>query len=314
MTLRAFGNMSQDEARDALGIPPESVAQPVVDFGGLTYPGNGSKLLSVTATEDGLEFRFIASGDVTTALGFTPVTNARTISTTAPLTGGGDLTANRTIGITGSALTKTDDTNVTLTLGGTPASALLAAASITVGWAGTLDLTRGGTGSGTAAGARTNLGLDTMATQAASNVSITGGSVAATSALSLTINQNATTFVGVTNTDTTNSNSRAEYRLTAGSVGGRFTALQGSLVVVGTTSAHDLVLQRNGSNVVQVSANGAIVTGSVRPTSYTVAGVPSASTHGAGAMIYVSNESGGAVIAFSDGTNWRRVTDRAVIS
>ena len=31
-------------------------------------------------------------------------------------------------------------------------------------------------------------------------------------------------------------------------------------------------------------------------------------------MIYVSNESGGAVIAFSDGTNWRRVTDRAVIS
>jgi hypothetical protein len=52
----------------------------------------------------------------------------------------------------------------------------------------------------------------------------------------------------------------------------------------------------------------------VRMPSYTVAGVPSASTAGAGAMIYVSNESGGAVIAFSDATNWRRVTDRAVIS
>ena len=48
--------------------------------------------------------------------------------------------------------------------------------------------------------------------------------------------------------------------------------------------------------------------------SYTVAGVPSASTYGAGSMIYVSNESGGAVPAFSDGTNWRRVTDGAVVS
>ena len=39
---------------------------------------------------------------------------------------------------TPSALTKTDDTNVTLTLGGTPATALLQAASITAGWIGTL--------------------------------------------------------------------------------------------------------------------------------------------------------------------------------
>jgi hypothetical protein len=54
--------------------------------------------------------------------------------------------------------------------------------------------------------------------------------------------------------------------------------------------------------------------GPARLQSYTVAGVPSASFEGSGAMIYVSNESGGAVIAFSDGTNWRRVTDRAIIS
>jgi hypothetical protein len=52
----------------------------------------------------------------------------------------------------------------------------------------------------------------------------------------------------------------------------------------------------------------------VRPLSYTVATVPSASAVGAGATIYVSNESGGAVLAFSDGASWRRVTDRAVIS
>lgn len=48
--------------------------------------------------------------------------------------------------VTGAALTKTDDTNVTLTLGGTPATALLRAASITVGWTGTLATGRGGTG------------------------------------------------------------------------------------------------------------------------------------------------------------------------
>lgn len=37
---------------------------------------------------------------IASALGFTPVTNARTISTTAPLSGGGDLSANRTLSIT----------------------------------------------------------------------------------------------------------------------------------------------------------------------------------------------------------------------
>ncbi len=40
--------------------------------------------------------------------------------------------------ITPAALTKTDDTNVTLTLGGSPSTALLNATSITVGWTGTL--------------------------------------------------------------------------------------------------------------------------------------------------------------------------------
>ena len=41
-------------------------------------------------------------------------------------------------GVTPAALTKVDDTNVTLTLGGTPASALLQAVTLTLGWTGTL--------------------------------------------------------------------------------------------------------------------------------------------------------------------------------
>ena len=46
---------------------------------------------------------------------------------------------------------------------------------------------------------------------------------------------------------------------------------------------------------------------------YTVATVPTASLW-TGATIYVSDETGGAVMAFSDGTNWRRNTDRAIVS
>jgi hypothetical protein len=56
--------------------------------------------------------------------------------------------------------------------------------------------------------------------------------------------------------------------------------------------------------------------GPFRFQSYTVAELATytAAAAGAGTQIYVSNESGGAVLAFSDGTNWRRVTDRAVVS
>jgi len=51
--------------------------------------------------------------------------------------------------VSGAALTKTDDTNVTLTLGGTPATSLLAATSLTLGWTGQLAVSRGGTGGNT---------------------------------------------------------------------------------------------------------------------------------------------------------------------
>ena len=53
-----------------------------------------------------------------------------------------------TINLTGQALSKVDDTNVTLLLGGTPLTALLKATSIAVGWTGQLAPSRGGTGLG----------------------------------------------------------------------------------------------------------------------------------------------------------------------
>lgn len=54
------------------------------------------------------------------------------------------------------------------------------------------------------------------------------------------------------------------------------------------------------------------VDGTVKVKAYTVATLPAATA--AGQLAFVSNEAGGAVIAFSDGTNWRRVTDRVVVS
>lgn len=59
--------------------------------------------------------------------------------------------------VTPSALTKTDDTNVTLTLGGSPATALLANTSLTLGWTGTLSVARGGTGVTTSTGSGDNV-------------------------------------------------------------------------------------------------------------------------------------------------------------
>lgn len=48
--------------------------------------------------------------------------------------------------------------------------------------------------------------------------------------------------------------------------------------------------------------------------SYTVAQVAALTGAQAGEIVYVSDEAGGAVLAFYDGTNWRRVTDRAIVS
>lgn len=51
--------------------------------------------------------------------------------------------------------------------------------------------------------------------------------------------------------------------------------------------------------------------GSEGLTSYTVSTLPTAL---AGAIIFVSDETGGATIAFGDGTNFRRVQDRAIVA
>jgi hypothetical protein len=62
-----------------------------------------------------------------------------------------------------------------------------------------------------------------------------------------------------------------------------------------------------------------VVSGIIQPDSLilpskTVAELAILSASPAAQFVYCSNESGGAVPAFSDGTNWRRVTDRAIVT
>ena len=61
------------------------------------------------------------------------------------------------------------------------------------------------------------------------------------------------------------------------------------------------------------STNGFI--GDIRVPTYTVLTAPSASAAGAGTLIYVSNGAAGQpILAFSDGTNWKRSDTGATIS
>lgn len=58
---------------------------------------------------------------------------------------------------------------------------------------------------------------------------------------------------------------------------------------------------------------GDTLTPDITMPTYTVATVPNAATN-VRRWIYVSDEAGGAVPAFSDSVNWRRCTDRAIVS
>lgn len=105
-------------------------------------------------------YRFMKDGStqwmaIAPTTGYVTINNIPTAaSATDILVSNGGVVSTRTVAslgipvITPSALTKTDDTNVTISLGGTPATALLQGVSLTMGWNGVLAITRGGTGLG----------------------------------------------------------------------------------------------------------------------------------------------------------------------
>lgn len=86
-----------------------------------------------------------------------------------------------------------------------------------------------------------------------------------------------------------------------------------STIVPGTPNISHTDLPSLVRDLFQVLAEHAHAINDKALPSYTVAGAPPAASHDA-ELIFVSNETGGATVAFSDGTNWRRVQDRAIIS
>lgn len=158
---------------------------------------------------------------------------------------------------TGAALTKTDDTNVTLTLGGTPATALLQAVSLTLGWTGTLSGTRGGTGVNNGSNTATFAGNLNFANSftTSGNFAVTQTYTGATNVTFPTSGTLATTSqlptpAALTKTDDTN------VTLTLG--GTPATALlQATSLTLGWTG--QLGLTRGGTNASLTASNGGIV-------------------------------------------------------
>lgn len=133
---------------------------------------------------------------------------------------------------TGAALTKVDDSNVTLTLGGSPSLALLLATSLTLGWSGQLPVDRGGSGVALATpyavlcGGTTNTG----AFQSVAGLGSTGQVLTSNGAGALP------TFQSVSGSGTVNSgliNQLAWYASSGTAVSGLTTANNGVLITSG---------------------------------------------------------------------------------
>jgi hypothetical protein len=108
---------------------PTYLESPLTLLGQIIYGGAGGQpiALNPNSTANNMYLRSVSSG----------------IPSWASIAGGD---------IVGAGLTKTDDTNVTLTLGGTPNNSLLRSVSLTMGWTGQLSVPRGGTGVSTITG------------------------------------------------------------------------------------------------------------------------------------------------------------------
>jgi len=145
-----------------------------------------------------------------------------------------------------------------------------------------------------------------------SNVTVTGGNSAVADSIADTLTLTAGTGITIVIDPTTDT-------ITIGAQGGSEIFVDGAdfgTVTEPVTLSDDLGLV---TDLVDSEADlGTLVTsGLIYPDqfvlpSYTTSTLPSAAV--AGAMIYVTNETGGPVPAFADGTNWRRVTDRAIVT
>lgn len=234
--------------------------------GGIVYStASAMAILSGTATANlpllsGLSaaptwgaFALSLGGTLTTAGAFTmsgafPFTGTLTGSTSVTFPTSGTLATIAQIP-TGAALTEVDDTNVTMTLGGSPTTALLAATSMTLGWTGQLSLTRGGTAASLVA---SNGGI---VYSTASAMAILAGTATAGQILRSGASA-APTWSTATYPATTTIN-QILFSSAANVIGG-IAAVNGGVLVSSNTGVPSMLANPAAANRVLLSANAAI--------------------------------------------------------
>jgi len=151
------------------GSPSTSLLQPTsitAGWAGTLAPTRGGTGVNNASNTLTLGGSLTTSGPYTSTLTMTG-------PTTVTLPTSGTLATTSQIP-TGAPLTEVNDTNITLTLGGSPSTALIQATSITAGWAGTLAPTRGGTGVNNASSTLTLGGSLTTSGAYTSTLTMTG--------------------------------------------------------------------------------------------------------------------------------------------
>ncbi len=92
----------------------------------------------------------------------------------------------------------------------------------------------------------------------------------------------------------------------------RFTFTNDSAKDIGVNKIYGFMMGVPQGSFLQLDSQERMVAPFKAPT-YTVATLPTASSNSS-TVIFVTDESGGATIAFSDGVNWRRAQDRVIVS
>jgi hypothetical protein len=230
-------------------------------------------------------------------------------------------TAGDNISITGNNTSKTVTIGVTgislksIANGTSNVTVVSSGGNVTVGVGGTSNVAVFSPGGVAITGNITGNGSQLSGINAFSNIAVSGGNACLADSISDTLILSAgtgITLVADAATDTITiaaSGSGESIFATGGDMG---------LVTEAVTVSEDLGLITDVATV-EYDLGSIVTSGVIQPDSLilpskTVAQLANLSASPAAQFVYCSNESGGAVPAFSDGTNWRRVTDRAIVT